>query len=100
MSSDSEDEDFAEYGIPLDPLNEGTINKRLKTHKFNHVETCCRLGIYFVCLCTSFASGSCPVRLTSSPHKDPKFAAGSIMSTLPQCTFNLRCTSTSKGEYS
>ena len=40
MSSDSEDEDFAEYGIPLDPLNEGTINKRLKMHQLNLVETC------------------------------------------------------------
>lgn len=26
MSSDSEDEDFAEYGTPLDPLDEGTKN--------------------------------------------------------------------------
>jgi hypothetical protein len=40
MSSDSEDEDFAEYGTPLDPLNEGTINKSLKMHQLNLVETC------------------------------------------------------------
>jgi hypothetical protein len=26
MSSDSEDEDFAEYGTALDPLDEGTKN--------------------------------------------------------------------------
>jgi len=71
MSSDSEDEDFAEYGTPLDPLNEGTINKSLKMHQLNLVETCGRLGTYFVCSCTIFASGPCPVRLTSSPHKDP-----------------------------
>jgi len=42
MSSDSEDEDFAEYGTPLDPLNEGTINESLKTHQLNLVETCGR----------------------------------------------------------
>jgi hypothetical protein len=42
MSSDSEDEDFAEYGTPLDPLNEGTINESLKTNQLNLVESCCR----------------------------------------------------------
>jgi hypothetical protein len=40
MSSDSEDEDFADYGTALDPVNEGTINKILKMPQLNLVDTC------------------------------------------------------------
>jgi hypothetical protein len=38
MSSESEDEDFAEYGTALDPFNEGSINKVLKMRKPDRID--------------------------------------------------------------